>query len=99
MYSIRETLWFERDLFSACQYFVILRSSDQDQHYSELQYAFCDGCMPFFGRDVEGLVCMCVNEVDQGLHAVCSQQRANRRCVTITFDILQMLPRHVLLAP
>jgi hypothetical protein len=58
-----------------------------------------DGLMPFFGREVERRAPMRVLVVDEGLRALCRQQRANLRCVAITRGLAKLLPRDSFPAP
>jgi hypothetical protein len=55
--------------------------------------------MPICGRDVERRDPMRALVVDEGLRALCRQQRENLRCVTITRGLEKLLPRHGFPAP
>jgi len=55
--------------------------------------------MPIKGRFVERRVPIRDLVVDEGLRALCGQQRVNLRCITITRGIPKLLPRHSFPAP
>ena len=54
----------------------------------------CDGRLPILGLDEQLCGPMRVLLVDEGLRALCRQQRANLRCVTIKRGIPKLLSRH-----
>ena len=54
----------------------------------------CDGRLPILGLDEQLCGPMRVLLVDEGLRALCRQQRANLRCITITRGSPKLLPRH-----
>jgi hypothetical protein len=58
-----------------------------------------DGSMPILGSDKQRRGLMRALVVDEGLRALCRQQRANLRCITITRGIPKLLPRHSFPAP
>ena len=53
-----------------------------------------DGHMSSLDRVVERREPMHVLVVEEGLHSVCGQQRANLRCITIMCVLSTLLPRH-----
>jgi hypothetical protein len=60
---------------------------------------FRDGHKPLTGSAVERRENIGDLVVDEGLCALCRQQRANLRCVTITRGIPKLLPRNSFPAP
>jgi hypothetical protein len=59
----------------------------------------CDGRMPICGREVKRGGPILVPVVDEGLHALFTQQRANLRCGRVTRGLAKLLPCHSLPAP